>query len=300
MTLKITKQHDPITVDQIVVCVYGQPGVGKTTLGFTASKPLLLDFDKGAHRAAMRRDSVQVTAWSDVEGMDATDLEGYETVIVDTAGRALDALALDIIQKEPKMGRNGSLTLQGYGALKSRFIAWTKQLRSFGIDVVLIAHSDEQRDGDQLIERLDMQGASKNEVYKSADAMGRIYVHGNQTILNFSPSDAQFGKNPAQLEPLNVPNVDDQPDFLAGVIQSTKDSLNALTEEQQEVIGIMAEWKQNISGAEDLESVNKLVHKEKDPRVEKTLKGLIHKHALDLGLEPDPEHGQYKAKEEAA
>src|SRR5690606_38238567 len=52
MALKITKASDPLTVEQLIVCIYGPPGLGKTTLGFSARKPLLLDFDRGAHRAA--------------------------------------------------------------------------------------------------------------------------------------------------------------------------------------------------------------------------------------------------------
>jgi hypothetical protein len=51
-------------------------------------------------------------------------------------------------------------------------------LNSFGKDVVLIAHMDEQRNGDDIIERLDVQGGSKGEIYKAADAMGRVAVRG--------------------------------------------------------------------------------------------------------------------------
>lgn len=50
MTLRITRSADPITVERLNVCIYAQPGIGKTSLGFTADAPLLLDFDQGAHR----------------------------------------------------------------------------------------------------------------------------------------------------------------------------------------------------------------------------------------------------------
>lgn len=299
MALKITKSHDPITVSQLVVCVFSGPGTGKTTLAQTASRPILLDFDKGVHRAAIRKDSVQVDSWADVDGMTAEDLEPFDTVIVDTAGRALDSLAMDIMVKEPKMGRNGSLTLQGYGQLKARFVAWLKMLRSFGKDVILIAHSDEQRDGDNLIERLDMQGASKGEVHKSADLMGRLYLQGNQRILNFSPTDSTFGKNPAQLPPLNVPLVTENPNFMAEIIEQVKAKLNELTAEQQEVVSIMADWNAKISAAETLEDINKLVHGDIDPRVAKVVKGLIHKRATALGFKPDKDAGEYRQEEAA-
>src|SRR5690606_33089786 len=131
-----------------------------------------------------RKDSVRVNAWSDVTDIAEKDLADYDTVIVDTAGRALDSLSSDIIRNNPKLGRGGALTLQGYGELKSRFVSFLKLVNGFGKDVILIAHSDEQRNGDDLIERLDVQGGSKGEIYKAADAMGRISIKDGKRWLN--------------------------------------------------------------------------------------------------------------------
>ena len=158
MALKIIRADEPIKVDQLVVTIYGPPGLGKSTLAFSANNALLLDFDRGAHRAANRGDSVQVDSWNDVTSISEADLSNYSTVAVDTAGRALDQLSADIIRRNPKMGRGGALTLQGYGQLKSEFTAWLKHLRTMGKDVVLIAHSSEDKSGDDIIERIDMQG----------------------------------------------------------------------------------------------------------------------------------------------
>lgn len=241
--------------------IYSPPGQGKTTLAFTAERPLLLDFDAGVHRAAVRYDSVKIESWADVGGISADDLKQYKTLIIDTAGRALDALSTDIIEKNPKMGRSGgALTLQGYGELKSRFISFTKLVRSFGLDIVLLAHSDEQRgNGDDLIERIDVQGGSKNEIYKAADVMGRLAIKGGKRVLNFSPSDTSFGKNPASLAELIVPSVSDNPRFLGEVIGDIKTKLNRLTAEQQEAATLLAQWQIRFDSAETPDALNALM-----------------------------------------
>lgn len=256
MALRIVKSSDPITVERLNLCLYGPPGIGKSSLGFTAERPLLLDFDNGAHRAANRKDTVRVTAWSEVAEMKAEDLADYATIVVDTAGRALDHLTADIIRRNPKAGRGGALTLQGYGTLKAEFVAWLKALNAFGKDVVLIAHMDEQRNGDEIIERLDVQGGSKGEIYKAADAMGRMLIRDGKRLLNFSPTDAAFGKNPGQLEPLEVQHPDRNPAMLAGVIQQIKDKLNAMSAEQVEAQKALEGWRERIAGLGSADDFN--------------------------------------------
>lgn len=230
--ITITKATDPIIVKQLTMVFYAPPGAGKTSLGFTAESPLLLDFDRGAYRSQFRGDTVQVESWDAVDTMTASDLAAYKTVVVDTAGRALDALTSSLIANNPKLkGYGGALSLQGYGALKTSFIGWMKLLHSFGKDVVLLAHMDEQRSGDEIVERLDVQGGSKGEIYKCADAMARIQIiSGGRRVLNFNPSDTAYGKNPAQLPALSIPGYKDEPRFLAGVIAEIKKMLNAASE----------------------------------------------------------------------
>lgn len=300
MALKITRASDPIKVERLNMVIYGPPGLGKSSLAFTADAPLLLDFDNGSYRAINRKDVVRVASWNDVASITADDLEPFATVIVDTAGRALDALTADIIRLNPKHGRGGALTLQGYGELKARFTAFMKLLNGFGKDVVLIAHMDEQRSGDDVIERLDVQGGSKGEIYKAADAMGRLVMVNGQRVLRFSPSDAAFGKNPGQLPPLDVPAAD-RPEFagyLAGVIKRTKDRLNALTAEQQEALAEQEWFRTALPGVTTREGVNALLSRATDAGA--PCKALLHGRATALGLVFDKATGEYAEKAKAA
>lgn len=293
--LKITRAADPITVDRLNMVIYGPPGLGKSSLAFTAEAPLLLDFDNGSHRAINRKDVVQVASWGDVANITAEDLAPFKTVIVDTAGRALDSITADIIKTDPKGHKNGSLTLPGYGVLKSRFTTFLKLLNSFGKDVVLIAHMDEQRNGDELIERLDVQGGSKGEIYKAADAMGRLVMVNGKLQLRFSPSDASFGKNPGQLPALDVPHAD-SPDFdgfLGRVIQQTKDKLNELSEDQKATAEEQQWFRDTLPSIAVVDEINGLIERAKAGGT--ACKALLNKRAEELHFTFDKASGAYVA-----
>jgi hypothetical protein len=294
MPLKIIKSTEPMPVQNIVLTVYAAPGLGKSTLGFTAEKPLMLDFDRGAYRASNRGDAVPVLRWSDVEAMTPEDLEPYSTIIVDTAGRALDAMGVDIIAKNPKAGRAGNLTLQGYGELKGRFTQWQSFLRSLGKDVVLICHMSEEKNGDDTLERIDAQGSSKNEIYKSSDAMCRVQVDssGNR-FLNFDPREGGFGKNPAQLPRLPFPHPDKNPHFLADVIAQIKGSINKMTEAQAEAVKDGEAWRVAVEGAESLTDINTLVALAVERKYPAPMKEILTARAADLKLTFDAKTKQY-------
>lgn len=295
MALRITRATDPIRVERLNLVIYAPPGVGKTSLAFTAKAPLLLDFDNGAYRAANRKDSVTVKSWTEVTDITAEDLAAYRTVVVDTAGRALDSLSSDIIRRNPKLGRGGALTLPGFGVLKSEFVAWLKTINGFGMDVVLIAHSDEKMNGDELIERLDVQGGSKGEIYKAADAMGRIAIREGRRWLLFSPTDASFGKNPGQLAPLEIPHPDKDPEFLAGVVQTIKDRLNALTEEQREAQELLETWRNIIGELKTADDFNDKAEGIKT--APPAARAMFAAAAKEAGLIADPKAKKYVAKQ---
>lgn len=304
MALRITHAAEPISVEHIIVTVYSAPGVGKTSLGYTADQPLLLDFDSGAYRAANRGDTVQVKAWADVAGITADDLKPYRTLVLDTAGRALDSLAADIIAVNPKHGRGGgALSLPGFGELKARFIAFTKLVRSFGLDLVMLVHSDEQRSGDDLIERLDAQGASKNEIYKVSDLMGRIKIEAGKRVLNFNPTDTAFGKNPAGFAKLDVPDFATIPNYLATIITETKSKLNQMTAEQKETAKELGNWQDLISKlgtAEAFDGMIPLIAKDAGDSIRDNVKRLLVKAAKDKGFTFDKAAGKFTAKKSAA
>lgn len=302
MALRIVPASDPLPVENIVLTIYAAPGLGKSSLSFTADKPLMLDFDHGSYRAATRGDSVQVASWMDVSLMTAEDLAPYNTIIVDTAGRSLDVLSADIIANNPKAARgDGSLTLQGFGTLKSRFAQWQSFLRSQHKDIVLICHMDEQKNGDETMERIDAQGASRNEIYKSSDAMCRIRLDAkDQRYLDFDPRQGGFGKNPAQLPKIAFPDPRQNPRVLADVITQIKAAINQMTVAQSEARAEQEEWSKAIADAGTLEDFNKLLPLARD-RKKIAVANMIAAEAKKRGykFEGDKKTGKYVETQQA-
>lgn len=306
MTVDILKATDPITIDTVTILIYGDPGSGKTSLAFSADTPLLLDFDKGSYRSEFRQDTVQIAKWSDIEGLAEADLEPYSTIIVDTAGRCLDVLAAEIMREEPKYRtRFGQLTLPGYGALKGRFAAWMESLRASGKDVVLIAHGKEERKGDDLILRPDIMGGSYGEVFKLADAVGYLWMRNRERTLEWDPQERMVGKNPAQLAPVQVPDLHQEPHYLASLLDRIKASMGSISEEGQRVRAEVEQWRPRIEGADSAEALNGLIDELaatngslSDP-AKAQLKALLRKRSTDLGCPWDKDAKRF-AEQEAA
>lgn len=293
MTIVVTRSNEAIKVDTLCVTVYSQPGLGKTSLAFTSSRPLLLDFDKGAHRAADRKDTVQVSDWRDVAGITAADVANYDTIIIDTVGKALDTLAQDIIRGNSRLSHGGALSQQGWGQLGVRFSAFLKMLRGFGKDVVLIAHMDEQKDGDMIKERLKISGGSKDLVLTDSDVIARISIISKQRYLVFSPTETAFGKDPAGISEMPVPDAA-SPEYatcLGEIIASIKDRLNTLSEDQVAHKAELEWFACHLPTVNDAEGLNMVLSRAK--RAGRDVAAMVHDRSKDIGLTFDKEAGRY-------
>lgn len=302
--LKIINPEDVIEVTTLNMCIYGGPGIGKTSLAQTAEDPITLDFDNGIERAAFKKHCNRVSSWQDVASINADDVKKFKTIVVDTAGRLVDVMTADIIQKNPKLGRGPmNLTLQGFGELKSRFIGWMKLLNSFGKDVVLLAHLEEQRSGDDVIERLEIPGSSKGEIYKSAQAMARVLVDVRlQRSLDFSPRPNAFGKDPARLGVVPFPDPLVEPDTLAKLIQTIKQYLNKLSQEQQDQQQIIEEWVEALKAMTRPDELNKLLPQitAKNTKLPAAVRSHLWKRSKELNFVYDLTNKLFVAPQEAS
>lgn len=304
MALNIVTSVQPLNVENIITFIYGDPGIWKTSLAFTAKNPILFDFDKGAHRAgAFRKDTVQIGAWHEVARFTAQDLQGYDTIIVDTAGRALDMMTDSLKGDSRNTRKDGQLSMQGYGKLGSMFTDWLKMLRGMGKDIVLLAHASEDKDGDNVIKRPDMVGGSKKEAYKVADMMGYMTMQQGQNgavrVLNFTPNHTYLAKDSGQIGNIVINSMTDAPNQLADIIQATKNHINSLSAEAAKAQQQLENLRNDLLDAETTSDLDELkadlnkahpLYKEMALSVMSRSKalGFIYDKSSDSFIEPEP------------
>lgn len=303
VTLKLIRSTEALSVAHPTFLIYSSaPGVGRSSLGYMTRKALNLDFDLGAHRAGNRQDTVQMGSWDDVEELLRGDhLAPYETIIPDTVGRLLDLMTVDIIEKQPKMGRDGSLSQQGWGVLKTRFRTFLARLNALGKDVVLVAHGKEEKDGDTITMKPDIQGGSYGEVLKSADFVGYLHIQGKERVLDFSPTERWIGKNPGQWEPLKVPAYGKDPEFLSKLIDDARKALGRMSEESAAAAGVIADWRAQIETQTTADELNATLAKViplEPVIVREQVKRLLWEHATAAKFEYDKAKKAFVARKE--
>lgn len=209
---KITKASEPIKASAIKALIYGEPGIGKSTLGLSAPKPLLIDCDGGIRRVSpqFRRDYIAVESWKDILDVTTDNLAEYDTFVVDTVGRALDFLSAHIINENYKLQNGGALTLQGWGVLGNTFKTFLAAMNTSGKNLIFIAHLKESVDNDTRFFRPDISGQTAGNIIRDMDLVGYMQSRSNKRTISFDPTDNYYGKNACELPSIiQVPDLNE-------------------------------------------------------------------------------------------
>lgn len=201
MTL-IRKPNEIQVASKIKALIYGQAGMGKTTMALSSPSPLLIDCDGGIQRVnpAHIKDTVQATCYEDVLAVLQEDLSAYKTIVIDTGGKLLDMMSAYIIKHNAKMGQaNGSLTLQGYGARKAEFSQFCKLVMSLDKHLIFVAHRETRTEGDLTRYVPLFGGSSYDGLVTELDLVGYIEASGNKATITFSGTSRNDGKNTCNL-----------------------------------------------------------------------------------------------------
>ena len=243
MSIQIITADQALTVSAIITYLYADPGLGKTSIGFTGDKAISFDFDKGSHRTGeLRRGAVvQVNQWADVANLTPSDLLPYNTIVIDTVGAMLESIKTHLMLNNTNRQKDGSLKLKAQGMANNIFKQYVNSLIGSGKDVVFIAHASEDQSGDQVIYRPDLGGKNRNELYRIADIMGYLTTvttgeGKSERVISFRPCPTHHAKNAGNLGgetgEVWVPDLKTNPTFLADLIKQAKDHINTLTPAQ--------------------------------------------------------------------
>lgn len=258
---------------KVRILIAGYPGIGKTTIGLSAPKPLLIDADAGIDRVdpayAEGHDVIQPKTYDELlEDLTAENLTPYESIVIDTLGKLQDLMKSWAIKKDPKYGqRDGSLSLKGYGFINREMSRLMDMLfYEFDKNLVVLFHAIEDKDGDNTRLRLKCEGATKNNIWEGMDLGGFVEMFGNTRTLGLSNCERYFAKGTRGVNgiiPIPTLTGDEPNDFLTKLFGKYNARLaSEMTEVEkarQKYETVMAQGRELIEAVKDAETANKAV-----------------------------------------
>lgn len=297
----------------IKALVYGQPGLGKSTLALSTPNPVLFDFDGGIQRVngAFQCPTLQVQNWNEVlQALQELETQSndFKTIVIDTAGKMLDYMSTYIIQQDNRLGkRDGSLTLQGFGARKIMFINFLKRVSMMGKHVIFVAHEREEKDGDIRIVRPEIGGSSAGDLIKELDLVGYMQAIGNKRTISWTPQEKFYAKNTCNLPPMQeIPVIIDAQgkivghnDFMSKIFENYDNYLKQESNTRKEYDELISEIEGEVACISDAEQANSYVLSMKDKKQiwdsNAHAKSLITDRCKELGLKFNKTTKKYEA-----
>lgn len=285
--MPILRKEESLPERPVVIVLYGEPGIGKTSLFNTANNPLLLDFDRGVDRSINRQDTLLVSKWEDVQEEEkAGTFANYATIGIDTAKAALDDFLMAyVVKQDYKMAKN---KLAAYGGIGDEFKIFVSNRRSENADLVIIAHAKDEKEGDIIKKIPDVTGQSYNLLLRIADQVGYMKTVNNKRTIQFEPTDTTIGKNVARLPVVQIPDESshDFKTFMADLITSVKLAIQTMSEAQKEALQKMERYQTEVQECVDPDELTNLltVAKELQPSYRAVIEKLIIDRSKALGF----------------
>lgn len=300
MTL-IRKKTELQIPQNLKAMVYGQAGMGKTTLALSAPKPLLLDFDNGIHRVnyGHQQDTVQINNWQEAIDVLKEDLSAYDSLIVDTIGKMLDYIISYVCPV-------GNPRIQDWGKINNEFSSFTRTVSTLNKNIIYVAHRDLRKEGDDNVFVPALREKSYTAIVTELDLLGYVEAKGTARTITFNPTSRNDGKNTCNLPGLmNIPTVVDKDGkalqntfFQTQIITPYIQNLGLRINEAKKFETIISELKEAINLITDEVSANDFIS-----RIDafehignsKAIAGqLIAKKATELGLKFNKESKAYE------
>lgn len=176
--MKVFNSLSPAEKPSILMVVYGEGGVGKTTFAATAPRPIIADCENGSKYFGLRgieSDVALIEKWDDMqEFMEIALTDNYDTVIIDPIGELMEKLITYMRKKADSklVQRDGNPTMAGWGWLKSTMRNFLKTMRDSGKHIVIVAHVQERDDDGRVIKRPMIATKLSEELVNLVDIVG--------------------------------------------------------------------------------------------------------------------------------
>ena len=306
----IKKPNELINENQkIRMLIAGYPGIGKTTLALSAPKPLLVDVDLGINRvmASARKDFIQPNNYEELLEDLKGDLSDYETLVIDTGGKLLELMKNYVIKNDVKNAKkDGSLSLQGYGAVAREFSRFMDNCYyNLRKNIVIVFHAVEEKDEEQTKLRILVEGSTKNTVWQNVEIGGFMEIIGKKKTIGFDNCERYFAKASFGIKGvMEVPELDGTKpnDFLTKLFQLANNNIKKeavfFEEQKQEYEKLMNEIVPQIEKMEtkeDLITITKLIKETNHILTsEKELKHKFKEKVAQLGYQWNGEKKEYE------
>lgn len=292
--------------------IYGQPGVGKTTAALSAKNPILIDFERGMRRVSplFQRPSISVNNYGEVmEFLASKEVNQFDTIVIDSMTKLIDSMTLDLFAIDPRLkNRFGGLTLQGYGALKSKILDLNRELQAKGKNVIFVAHSktDENERGEKIVIPDMGPGAGGLTILADLEIIGYVDVLKGESTIHFNSQNGEFSTKNSFALPSSIVIRDPEKMGKNTFVQDVIDKhLAAKNEKEAEM---QREYKSNLedmclelASIRNCDDCNKaLEYFQNEARYKNFMewKAKLYEKAKSLGLDYNKETGAFEGKDE--
>lgn len=207
----LIKMPHELPIDEAISClIYGEPGVGKTTLALSAEAPVLIDMDRGMQRVDRRLQCpcVRADSYAQIlELFDGDEISCFKTIVIDPFDRMLDSIIAHLAAKNSKiLAADGSVNIRAWGTINAECKRFLNLVRSQKKGLIFIAHSQVEKIGDVERLRPKIPGSSRVELVRDLDLVGYMCISKGRRTIFFNKNDDFWSKESACLtEPVIIP-----------------------------------------------------------------------------------------------
>lgn len=296
--------------NKIMMLIYGQSGMGKTTFAVSSTGTILFDFDRGSRRLdpmhTIGKEIVQAPTYKTLLDYlnNSNKMEMYETIVIDSLSRLIESIVDDL--KNTHGTRTGGLKIDAWQQVDTIFKSIVKLLIDCEQNVIFVDHEvetqKEAEDGRQLlVKRPSSRAKNVQELLKDLDLVGYMHLYKNQRRVDYNANELYYAKNTAGFnEIIAIPEVVDYNGILADILQRTLEDKKEREAKANNMRERVIELETRVVSLKTLEDYNNMLERAKSEGMTAIecnyLLELMKKYGIARGYKFDREAKQFIQK----